>query len=376
MALRDLFTTARLVTLLVMSSVATGLVQKQVLNFPNAHDLSSTILRHVLMKLERLDAKMESLENGFAGLRKDFTGSKRSAIDSNAIQENVLKKKDLEEILTRILMLTDSIEEGFSFLKDDVKNSWQQLQLNTEESASKILNAFQNVANKLNYTLSKKMQSALKHFFVPQSCKKNAIIFHPFSTPYPVIYNNEFPGVDTPLLCDTVTDGGGWIVIQRRSTGDVDFYRNWKSYKVGFGTLDNDFWLGNDNIHTITSTGKYELRVDLKYNGTSKFALYDKFVIDSEDDKYKLHVGTYSGTAGDSLKYHNGYSFSTFDKDNDKSSGNCAVENTGAWWYNVCHYSNLNGKWGAADDRGLAWWQFTEYDSATFSEMKLRRLNE
>ncbi|RUS72882.1 hypothetical protein EGW08_019356, partial [Elysia chlorotica] len=206
------------------------------------------------------------------------------------------------------------------------------------------LNAFQNVANKLNYTLSKKMQSALIQFFSPQSCKKNAVILHPFSTPYTVVYNNEFPGVDTPLLCDTVTDGGGWIVIQRRSTGDVDFYRNWASYKAGFGTLDNDFWLGNDNIHTITSTGNYELRVDLKYKGKSKFARYGKFFIDSEDDKYKLHVGSYSGTAGDSLtKPHNGMPFSTFDNDNDNSPVNCAAVYTGAWWYKHCHDSNLNG---------------------------------
>ncbi|RUS68434.1 hypothetical protein EGW08_023804 [Elysia chlorotica] len=312
-----------------------------------------------------MESKLASLKNGFA---------KRSTINSNAIQENVLKKKDLEEILTRVIILTDSIEEGFSFLKVNVENSWQKLQLNTEESASKTLNAFQNVANKLNYTLSDKMQSALKKFFSPQSCKKDALIFFSFLPPYTVIYNNELLGVDTPLLCDTVTDGGGWIVIQRRSTGDVDFYRNWASYKAGFGTLDNDFWLGNDNIHTITSTGKYELRVDLKYKGESKFARYGKFFIDSEDDKYKLHVKSYSGTAGDSLTQHDGWPFSTFDRDNDHwIRVNCALKCTGAWWYHYCHDSNLNAIWGKYE--GPRWRTFTGSNPVTFTEMKIRQLN-
>ena len=53
-----------------------------------------------------------------------------------------------------------------------------------------------------------------------------------------------------------------------------------------------------------------------------------------------------SGNAGDSLARHNLMKFSTKDNDNDQTSTHCTKSNTGAWWYTVCHCSNLNGCYG------------------------------
>ena len=33
-------------------------------------------------------------------------------------------------------------------------------------------------------------------------------------------------------------------VIQRKQNGKTDFNRGWKDYEDGFGSLDNEFWLG------------------------------------------------------------------------------------------------------------------------------------
>jgi ficolin len=47
----------------------------------------------------------------------------------------------------------------------------------------------------------------------------------------------------------------GWTVIQRREDGSVDFYRDWKAYKTGFGELSGEFWMGNDKIYELTNQG-------------------------------------------------------------------------------------------------------------------------
>ncbi|KAK3727784.1 hypothetical protein RRG08_017225 [Elysia crispata] len=83
----------------------------------------------------------------------------------------------------------------------------------------------------------------------------------------------------------------------RRSTGDVDFYRDWDIYKRGFGNLDTDFWLRNENIHIITSSGEYELS-GAQISGSVKFAVYDRFSLAGESDNYRITLGKYSGTAG------------------------------------------------------------------------------
>ncbi|GFR94575.1 tenascin-R, partial [Elysia marginata] len=93
--------------------------------------------------------------------------------------------------------------------------------------------------------------------------------------------------------------------------------------------------------------------------------------------RYRLRLGTYSGTATDTaLGYHRNQPFSTFDRDNDGNAGNCANMSHGAWWYNNCHHSNLNGKWGVKADNGLRWFNGKTSLHASFSEMKIRRLKQ
>ncbi|KAG8554495.1 hypothetical protein GDO81_003809 [Engystomops pustulosus] len=188
-----------------------------------------------------------------------------------------------------------------------------------------------------------------------------------------------YPASGKPLqvLCDMHTDGGGWTVFQRRSDGSVDFYRDWNSYKKGFGSRLNEFWLGNENLHTLTSTGTWELRVDLQdFEYRKYYAKYSSFQILGENENYKLLLGGFKeGDAGDSMAFHGNMPFST--KDRDSTVDKCPSVYKGGWWYNRCHFANLNGLYlGGKHETygdGINWAKGKDYYySYKFTEMKIR----
>ncbi|XP_041099681.1 ficolin-1-like [Polyodon spathula] len=182
------------------------------------------------------------------------------------------------------------------------------------------------------------------------------------------------------VFCDMNTDGGGWLVFQKRQDGSVDFYQDWKAYREGFGNQLSEFWLGNDNIHLLTKTGSHELRIDLKdFEDQATYAKYSSFQVLDESDNYRLLLGAFvEGDAGDSFSLHANMTFTTKDCDNDKSeSSNCAISYSGAWWYNACHWSNLNGLYlkGVHETiaKGINWKTGKGYKySYRYSDMKIR----
>ncbi|KNC22445.1 hypothetical protein FF38_06950 [Lucilia cuprina] len=171
-------------------------------------------------------------------------------------------------------------------------------------------------------------------------------------------YSNE------PFLveCDAKTNGGGWTLIQRRQDGSVDFYRDWAEYQKGFGQIDGEFFIGLDKLYALTNyNGPQELLIVLEDKNEIRHAKYSNFVIGNEHQMYALqHLGVFSGDAGNSLTPHIGMKFTTRDQDNDiHGTLNCAQEFLGAWWYQKCHSSNLNGKYGDTRyAKGIIWMGF------------------
>ena len=182
------------------------------------------------------------------------------------------------------------------------------------------------------------------------------------------------------VYCDMETDGGGWIVFQRRQDGSVDFYRNWAEYQSGFGNLSTEFWLGNDILRKLTESGQWQLMVNMAdWDGNTSWASYDGFAVSG--DNYCLNVGSYDADspAGDSMAVHNGQFFSTKDQDNDSFYGVCTQIHEGAWWFNACMDSNLNDEYyhqGQVEYvRGVQWetWKGNYYSLKTCS-MKVREV--
>nr|XP_049613616.1 angiopoietin-related protein 6-like isoform X3 [Syngnathus scovelli] len=183
--------------------------------------------------------------------------------------------------------------------------------------------------------------------------------------------------------CNMWQDGGGWTVIQRRRDDTVDFFRGWDDYREGFGDLTGGHWLGLRNIYALTFSGPYQLRIDFTTSdGRKYYARYDEFWVgwslrDPEKDGYQLYVSGYSGDAGDRLSGHSGMKFSTKDRDQDTTAANCANLWKGAWWYEQCYWSSLNGLYkesGTCDGTNAIWRYLggPEEPCLRFVEMKIR----
>ncbi|CAH1251218.1 PRSS12 [Branchiostoma lanceolatum] len=188
---------------------------------------------------------------------------------------------------------------------------------------------------------------------------------------------------DVEAYCDMDTARGGWTVIQRRQDGSVPFNRTWEEYKQGFGDVNGEYWLGNENIHILTNNKNHKLRVDLlDWNGTSRFAEYSSFRMSGEWDQYKLSISGFSGTAGSAMSYNNGKRFSTVDRDNDINSVlHCSqLYGESGWWFGQCSHSILNGRYlgncgnSCPHAKGVVWYHWRGYTYSLKSvSMKIRQ---
>ncbi|KAK2141979.1 hypothetical protein LSH36_1009g01008 [Paralvinella palmiformis] len=179
--------------------------------------------------------------------------------------------------------------------------------------------------------------------------------------------------VSTPLKinnvqCDVLIEGG-WILLMRRMDGSVNFYRGWSDYKVGFGDLATEFWIGNECIHLLTNNGSsFRIRFDMiNLNGDWLWAEYSDFSIGPESDKYRLSIHGYNGIAA----YLDNMKFTTPDDDNDLSSDNCAVETHGSWWHNMCSLVMFTGYYGSGYNSDGVKWKPAAVD-LPFADMKIK----
>ena len=186
--------------------------------------------------------------------------------------------------------------------------------------------------------------------------------------------------------CDMETDGGGWIVIQRRiANGTVNFTRGWDDYVNVFGDLDGEFWYGLDNIHSLTTRDDVELRIDMvnENNGSEVSWTYQTFTVAGADDKYRLTIGGGVGTEEfDSMSLNNGNQFSTYYNDNDQvPNTECAVLYQSGWWYSnssdfYCGLNNINGPHvipNVNQNYARMFWFTNYFADIDSSEMMIRR---
>ena len=181
------------------------------------------------------------------------------------------------------------------------------------------------------------------------------------------------------VYCECNEEDEGWTVIQKRFDGSVDFNRNWTDYKNGFGDACGEYWLGNEVLHQLSTNNEYFLKVILTdWNNVTKYVKYDKFMLAKEADGNKLKLEDGDADPYDSLLIHDGYHFSTGDRDNDDNVNlNLAVRYSGGWWYSDGLHSNLNGLYYPSPDNpnhdGIIWYNSFGYASLKATTMMIQR---
>merc|ERR1711962_1492283 len=206
-------------------------------------------------------------------------------------------------------------------------------------------------------------------------------------------YEINVGGSIVKVYCDMGKDGGGWTVIQRRGHfgHSENFYRGWNDYRNGFGDQNKDHWLGLKYQNLITQDEAQQLLITLDdWDGNSIQYTVNNYKISNEANKFKIDFSSISGPGAGSWTHSSwgvkGQKFSTKDQDNDKHGGHCAQSwGKGGWWYNACHYSNLNGQYGSRGSSGddkIFWryWQRSDgswrgSESLKKTEMKIRPMS-
>ncbi|XP_048830211.1 fibrinogen-like protein 1-like protein isoform X2 [Brienomyrus brachyistius] len=169
---------------------------------------------------------------------------------------------------------------------------------------------------------------------------------------------------DSLIVAHCAMQDGGWTVVQHITVNStVDFDRTWDEYKMGFGVLTGDHWLGNEYLHQLTRRpGRFKLGVKLvDKDAVTKTGEYDPVLVEGEDTQYRIRLGLFQGTAVDALTQdtenylHDNQRFTTKDRDNDNYFQNCAKLEFqgvpgGGWWYDACAGANLNR-------RNVIYWQ-------------------
>ena len=325
-------------------------------------------------KERNLQSRLRSVEDIISDIDKNMT------LMAEARQQmNIERDRDLEN---RLQSMADRISASESVTNEkdrELQSRLQSMEDSIELTISDIYREFRNNMTSFMKTISDKIDDGL--------LTASNVITNCTTVPKSGVYT-LYPNLimePVTVYCDQDTDGGGWIVFMRRQDGSVNFYRPWLDYKQGFGSPYDEFWAGNELLHKLTKERPLELRIDMEdFDGNKRFAKYEKFQIEDEKDKYRLHVSGYSGTAGDSLidtddsKFkHAGMQFTTLDSDNDNSKNNCAKSYKGAWWYNSCFDANLNAPYSQekyiSSWEGIIWYSWTGSEtSLKHVEMKIR----
>ncbi|XP_062854085.1 angiopoietin-related protein 3 [Trichomycterus rosablanca] len=293
----------------------------------------------ILQERSQLQSKVGNLEEKLQGLSK-------SMVPVEQIQE-IDALKDMidtqDKTIKELLRSVREQHEQLNFQKIKIKSLEDKLNYDSvQETAEKMTDSSLEEPNVLEYQTTNSTDSSTYTNDLPTDCNDVFNRGQRSSGVYLIKPNQSEP---FNTYCEISSDGGA-TVIQRRVDGSVDFDQTWDKYELGFGNLENEFWLGLAKIYSIARQGNYTLNIELEDWKEEKRFMEYAFALDGPASHYAIQLTYLSGNLPDGMANHTGMMFSTKDKDNDSlEDSSCTLNNTGGWWYNACGGFNLNGRY-------------------------------
>ncbi|XP_029308901.1 LOW QUALITY PROTEIN: angiopoietin-related protein 4 [Cottoperca gobio] len=284
-------------------------------------------------RMSRLEERVDNMLQGGAVLPDTNAGAKNNS-DARHIQLMLeAQNKRIDDLMERIRLQQEKLDKQnvrIRTLQSQVQQSRQRPSLRNSNT-----DAQSAVAEQRDSPVE--MASDCHELFLRGETTSGVYTIQPINAePFKV-------------FCE-MTAEGGWTVIQRRQDGSVDFDQQWQAYEKGFGSLNGEFWLGLEKIHSIAKDGGYILNIKLCDWSRDSADMRLPFHLGGEETKYLLT--TWKAEAFSPLESSLGTDataacpFSTSDQDNDqKNDINCAKHLSGGWWFSNCGRSNLNGRY-------------------------------
>ena len=204
---------------------------------------------------------------------------------------------------------------------------------------------------------------------------KSVFLLRPF-------LNNSF----FPAQCEMdPSTGKVFTVLMQRNNGAVRFHdRTFDSYTQFFGSPDQEYWVGLENMHQLTNLADNGYVVEAG-EGATQFTplqgMASAFKIGDSSENYAAKSAQVSGTMIDA-SWSADTPFTTIDQDNDSNSAyNCAqIRGNGGWWYTNCGANGiLTGPYRPGEDMssskdGFMSSDFNSGSGLTSAKLKITRI--
>uniref|UniRef100_A0A3P8WHL6 Angiopoietin like 3 n=1 Tax=Cynoglossus semilaevis TaxID=244447 RepID=A0A3P8WHL6_CYNSE len=291
----------------------------------------------------------EELKKTTVVLKANSEEIKGMSAQINSKVENILQERSqLESKVDVLEMRLSSLSQGLVTSEQVAEiNDLKAVIHSQERSITELLKAVRDQSDQINFQKTKIKNLEEKPSSSHPPLPSSPFLSFFFGPPEGAGWVNPFSmSPHTTCLSVTVPLYYGATVIQRRINGSVNFDQTWEKYEHGFGDLQGEFWLGLGKIHTLAAQGNTVLDIQLEDWKHSRHFVKYRFYLEGPESNYTIHLKYLSGDLPDLMGNHAGVTFSTRDRDKDgHRDSNCAHQQTGGWWFNVCGDTNPNGRY-------------------------------